>query len=118
MKAKPYAVEEPTTGTLLVSKYLLTMDEAVKFIRNITGPRVGFAIHITRDAPTVKEDGSPTGKYFPGGFSTYLNLSRAQAAEMVTRMKSGEVLESRGARFPIEVHFSSGVFQHTTVWLG
>ncbi len=118
MKAKPYAVEEVDSGKLVVSKYLMPLDDAVKFVRNVTGPKVSFAVHITRDAPTVNEDGSPTGKYFQSGFSTYLNLSRSEAVEMVTRMKNGNGLESRGARFPIEVHLNSGTFQRTTVWLG
>ena len=117
MKAKPYEVED--RGSLVISKYLLTVDEAVKFVRNVTGPKVKFAEHVSRDAPTLNEEGTgPSGKYFPGGFSTYLDLSRAQALEMVTRMKAGDVLERRGARFPIEVHLSSGLISSTIVWLG
>lgn len=57
-----------------------------------------FAVMMSRDAPI---DGEP-GRIFPDGLSTCFSISRRDARKLTQAMLS-EVLEARGARFPITI---------------
>ncbi len=82
-------------------QYLLTAADAVLHIKRApSGTR--FCLHVNIDMPVLTEP----GRVFRNGFSSYLNLSRKDAMNMLSAQGNGvPVLEERGARIPItDIH--------------
>lgn len=100
-----------------VSKYLMTTDEAVQWIRK--APRATkFCLRVRIDTPTVGEDGQTTGRYFDGGAGSYIRVSGREALEFV-RSGLSETLEKKGARWPVERQdYSVLDRKYVTYWIG
>lgn len=91
-------------------KELYTKAEAIAAIKKAP-PGSGFALHIRNDAPIVDNP----GHVYPGGFTTYLDISRAAALKIIERAAS-ETLEKRGARIPLNIR-KSEYSEKITYWL-
>lgn len=76
-----------------------TVAEAVRLIKSQPSG-TSFSLMLHQDAPIVDESGEPTDRIYAAGLMTCMSISKREAKRLPKAMLT-EILESKGARFPI-----------------